>query len=132
MPVDRWLATLPDDTVILELPVPDVNRLWGYETSHQVRSIHHWRHLLNGYSGFLPTAYGNTLVDMATFPDARSIARLRRLSVDYLVVRRRNFSTDEAHAAATAPLVAGRDFAGPQVLGAGLDRSDVFLLRPQP
>ena len=71
MLVDRWLATLPDDTVILELPVPDVQRLWGYETSHQVRSIHHWRHLVNGYSGFLPTAYGNTLVDMATFPDER-------------------------------------------------------------
>jgi hypothetical protein len=132
MPVDRWLATLPDDTVILELPVPDVNRLWGYETSHQVRSIHHWRHLLNGYSGFLPTAYGNTLVDMVTFPDARSIARLRRLSVDYLVVRRRNFSTDDVYARTTAPLFTGRDFADPHAFGTGLDQALVFPLRPQP
>ncbi len=132
MLVDRWLAVLPDDTVILELPVPDVQRLWGYETSHQVRSIHHWRHLVNGYSGFLPTAYGNTLVDMATFPDERSIARLRRLSVDYLVVRRRNFTSDDGYARATAPLLAGRDFGSPQVLGRGLDEAVVFPLRPQP
>jgi hypothetical protein len=28
MPVDRWLATLPEDTVLLELPVPELNQLW--------------------------------------------------------------------------------------------------------
>ena len=130
--VDRWLATLPADTVILELPVPDIQRLWGYETSHQVHSIHHWRHLVNGYSGFLPTAYANTLIDMATFPDERSIARLRRLSVDYLVIRRRNFTSDDAYARATAPLIAGQDFAAPQVMGKGRDETAVFPLRPQP
>ncbi len=43
MPIDRWLATLPADSVILELPVPRLERLWHYETVHQVRSIHHWR-----------------------------------------------------------------------------------------
>lgn len=132
MPVDRWLATLPDDTVILELPVPDLQRLWGYETSHQVHSIHHWRHLLNGYSGFLPTAYANTLVDMATFPDERSIGRLRRLSVDYIVVRRSNFTSDDAYARSTAPLLADRAFGTPLVLGAGAGEAAIFPLRPHP
>jgi hypothetical protein len=132
MVVDRWLATLSDDAVILELPVPSLHRLWLYETSHQARSIHHWRHLVNGYSGFLPTAYANTLVDMETFPDARSIARLRRLSVDYVVVRRRNFAGDDQYAHATAPLLGNPAFAAPQVLGAGLDEAAVFPLTPQP
>jgi hypothetical protein len=118
--------------VILELPVPDLQRLWGYETSHQVHSIHHWRHLLNGYSGFIPTTYANTLVEMATFPDERSLARLRRLSVDYVVVRRGNFTSDDGYARATAPLIADRAFGAPQVLGSGLAEAAVFPLRPQP
>jgi hypothetical protein len=127
MPVDRWLATLPADSVILELPVPRLDRLWGYETWHQVRSIHHWRSLVNGYSGFLPTVYGNTLAAFETFPDADSVARLGRLSVDYVVVRRANFD-DRGYAQVTASLLATPGFGPPQVFGAGRDEAAVFPL----
>lgn len=127
MPVDRWLATTPPDTVILELPVPLLRRLWGHETWHQVQSIHHWRHLVNGYSGFLPTGYANTLADLETFPDDTSTARLRRLSVDFIVVRRRNF--DEAgYARVAAALLAAPGFGAPLVLGAGPDEAAVYPL----
>jgi hypothetical protein len=132
MPVDAWLRTLPADTVILELPVPAPHRLWRFETSHQVRSIHHWRRLVNGYSGFLPDTYANTLVDMQTFPDERSIARLRRLSVDFVIVRRINFPDDDAYARATTPLLGDRAFAAPQVLGRGLEEAAAFPLMPAP
>ena len=128
-PVDRWLATLPDDTVILELPVPAPHALWHYETSHQVRSIHHWRKLVNGYSGFLPTSYGNTLVEMQTFPDRPSIDRLRRLSVDYVVVRRRNFD-DAGYARTAARLIGTAGLGVPRVLGSGLDEAAVYPLLP--
>ena len=131
MVVDRWLATLPDDAVILELPVPVLHQLWGYETLHQVRSIHHWRHLVNGYSGFIPTVYANTLIDMVTFPDERSLGRLRRLSVDYVVVRRINFTSDDGYARATAPLLAERAFGAPLVFGSGLSEAAVFALLPE-
>ncbi|MEO5824031.1 MAG: hypothetical protein ABIT71_26285 [Vicinamibacteraceae bacterium] len=127
MAVDRWLAALPEDTVILELPVPRLQRLWFYEPWHQVRSIHHWRHLLNGYSGFLPTAYGNTLADLETFPDARSVARLGRLSVDYVIVRRSNFD-DRTYARVTAALLATPGFGPPLVVGAGRDEAAVYPL----
>jgi len=127
---DRWLATLPADAVLLELPVPTIHALWGYETWHQVRSIHHWRLLLNGYSGFLPTDYGNTLIALVTFPDTESVARLRRLSVDYVVVRRCNFTSDDAYARTTAPLLISREFGAPLVLGAGRDEAAIFPLRP--
>ncbi len=127
MPVDRWLATLPHDSVILELPVPHLQRLWFYEPWHQVRSIHHWRHLVNGYSGFLPTGYGNTLADLETFPDERSVARLGRLSVDYVIVRRRNFD-DRRYAQVTAALLATPGFGPPQVVGTGRDEAAVYPL----
>jgi hypothetical protein len=131
-PVDRWLASLPADTVLLELPVPRTSRLWGYETTHQVRSIFHWRLLVNGYSGFLPASYANTLVDLETFPDAPSIARLRRLGVDAIVVRRANFASDDAYARVTTPLLTGRDFGPPNVVGDGRDEAVVFELKPGP
>jgi hypothetical protein len=127
MPVDRWLATLPADSVILELPVPRLDRLWGYETWHQVRSIHHWRSLVNGYSGFLPTVYGNTLIAFETFPDPESVARLGRLSVDYVIVRRANFD-DRGYARVTASLLASPGFAAPQVFGTGREEAAVYPL----
>jgi hypothetical protein len=132
MMVDRWLATLPEDTVLLELPLPELDHLWRYETWHQVRSIHHWRRLVNGYSGFIPLSYANTLIDMKTFPDENSIGRLRRLSVDFLVVRRRSFPDDDSYAETTVQLLRVRDFGAPQVFGTGMDEAAVFRLRPAP
>jgi hypothetical protein len=132
MMVDRWLATLPEDTVLLELPVPQIDHLWHHETAHQVRSIHHWRRLVNGYSGFIPRSYANTLIEMETFPDENSIGRLRRLSVGFVVVRRRNFPDDDSYARTAATLLTRRDFGAPQVFGTGLDEAAVFRLRPQP
>jgi hypothetical protein len=129
MPADRWLATLPDDSVILELPVPLASRLWGWESTHELQSTHHWRTLVNGYSGFLPTSYARTLALMETFPDGPSITHLRGLSVDYVVVRRRYFSSDD-YARLCATLIGSRDFGAPQVFGEGLDEAAIFALRP--
>jgi hypothetical protein len=130
-PADRWLATLPADTVILELPVPRLSALWGHETSHQVRSIFHWRRLANGYSGFAPVSYQNLMADMEIFPSADALGRLRRHSVDYVVVRRCNF-TPEAYARLSATLIGVADLGAPIVLGAGEDETAVFPLRPAP
>jgi hypothetical protein len=80
------LASLPPDTVVLHLPVPRTSRLWLHETTYQYFSIFHWRTLVNGYSGFAPPVYLRTLDALRTFPDAESIARLRRLGVGIVVV----------------------------------------------
>ena len=51
-PAQRWLATLPAGTPVLEWPIgpePDVD--------HEFRSTAHWQPLLNGYSGFAPRFY---------------------------------------------------------------------------
>jgi hypothetical protein len=127
---DRWLATLPDDTVLVELPVPELQRLWGYETSHEVRSIHHWRTLVNGYSGFAPREYVRFLAAMTNFPDEESLTRLRVLSVDYVVVRRANFADDDAFARQTRALLGSPAFGAPQFFGDGRDQVAIFPLRP--
>src|SRR5690606_19916326 len=62
-----WLASQPP-TVVLELPVPRPDRLWGAETWHQYFSIYHWQPLANGYSGFAPLSYLRLLEALRRFP----------------------------------------------------------------
>ena len=46
----------------------------------------HWQPLVNGYSGFSPPDYAETATRLEKFPDDRSVDRLRRLNVRYIVV----------------------------------------------
>ena len=41
---------------------------------------------MNGYSGYQPADYLETVEDMDTFPDERSMGRLRQLHVRYILV----------------------------------------------
>lgn len=74
--------------VILELPVPRLDRLPGFDATYQFASASHWYKLINGYSGYYPQVYAETLNVMTNFPDRESIARLQRLDVRYLVIHR--------------------------------------------
>jgi hypothetical protein len=85
---DLFLLTMPLDAVVAEFPMPRPDSLWLYETTHQLRSINHWRRLVNGYSGFVPREYERTLVEVEGFPDARSFRRLREIGVDVVIVNR--------------------------------------------
>ena len=51
---------------------------------------------MNGYSGYYPQVYAETLNRMESFPDDESIARLRRLRVRYVVVHPAFLSKDES------------------------------------
>ncbi len=79
--VYRFLAML-DRAVVIELPVVDVDLAPVY----MYWSTQHWQPLVNGYSGFLPPGYSETLASMRGFPDDRSVERLKRLDVRYIVV----------------------------------------------
>ena len=48
-------------------------------------SIGHWYPLVNGYSGYYPREYSQTVIRMENFPDDRSIAQLRNIGVRYLI-----------------------------------------------
>ncbi len=52
-PIYRYLASLPDSTVIAELPFGD---LW-YNTRYLYFSSFHWRRMVNGFTSFYPASY---------------------------------------------------------------------------
>ncbi len=79
--VYRWLAGVPGQPAVIELPIgaPDV------DAGYMVRSIAHWKWLMNGYTGFAPAAtyvrstfYG--------FPDPASLRLLKELDVRYAIL----------------------------------------------
>jgi hypothetical protein len=80
---------------ILELPVPKLNALPGFEPFYQASSLWHWRPLVNGYSGYYPPDYVETLVGLTSFPDDRSIGRMRGHDVRYVIVHRSYY--DQEH-----------------------------------
>lgn len=84
----QYLASQPPGSVVLELPAPTKEALWLYETTYQLRSIHHWQPLVNGYSGFVPKEYALTLDALRSFPSEAAIDRLRQLDVKFVLLNR--------------------------------------------
>ena len=81
--------------VLVELPMPTSGTMPGRDTDYEYWSTSHWHPLVNGYSGYYPPDYIETLARMQTFPDDESIARLRRLDVRYVIVHCRFYQTDK-------------------------------------
>jgi hypothetical protein len=124
----QWLASQPPGTVVLELPVPSPDALWLYETTYQVRSIHHWQPLINGYSGFAPGGYINTLELLRGFPNEPSVKRLRELGVRFILLNRVFYSGTE-FAALIGTLRALPAFWPPQAFGGGENQIVVVELK---
>jgi hypothetical protein len=80
--------------VVLELPIPRYDALPGYDPTYQVWSLWHWKPLVNGYSGYYPRDYVNTMIRMEIFPETASINRLRAHGVRYIVIHRALFSPE--------------------------------------
>jgi hypothetical protein len=79
--VYRFLRIL-DRAVVIEFPIVD----WDLAPVYMYWSTQHWHRLVNGYSGFSPPDYAETLTRLRGFPDDRAIERLQRLNVRYIVV----------------------------------------------
>jgi hypothetical protein len=117
------IGTLAPGAVI-ELPMPTLSTLPGHEATYAFWSAGHWRKLVNGYSGYYPHVYMETVNAMETFPDTESIARLRRMDVRYIVVhhafydaaRLRQLLDAMLSDAALEPVSATRDPVGPATL----------------
>ena len=92
-PVHAWLAKQPRG-VVAELPMPE--EVPGSDPETSYRSTFHWQPIVNGYSGFAPASYLDRIEDVRRFPDERSITRLRRDGVRYLVVHLEHYPKDEA------------------------------------
>jgi hypothetical protein len=100
--VYRFLKIL-DPAVVVEFPVDS-----SLDPVYMYWSTHHWHPLVNGYSGFSPPDYAETVKRLEHFPDDRSIERLRRLNVRYIVVHE-TFYKPKDHAALLLRLGQRRD-----------------------
>ncbi len=103
--VYRWLATQPDTTIIIELPLRPLWRgismedqltrtyretrdedVYASETYRIYFSTVHHKRMLNGYSGFFPQIYHDQAGLLDNFPSPQSIAMLERQHVRYILI----------------------------------------------
>lgn len=88
-PVYEWLARQTDAGAVIELPMPDEHALPGHDAEFMYASTFHWRRLVNGYSGNVPSSYVEVLREMRTFPSDSGMGLIRRMGVRYVVVHER-------------------------------------------
>jgi hypothetical protein len=92
--VYRLVSSL-ENAVIVELPMPRAYSMPRIDPEYAFWSITHWRPLVNGYSGYVPPAYVDTLNYMEDFPDDKSLARLKQLNVRYVLVHEGLYNSTE-------------------------------------
>jgi hypothetical protein len=92
--VYRWLTRTPPDTVALAIPMGD----WA----NVAASAFHLRRTVNGWASFLPPRYPELVAAMEGFPDRRSVALVRGLRPDVVLVDR-GWLTPERAAALDGP-----------------------------
>jgi hypothetical protein len=91
-PVYRFIARLPAQSAIVELPFGEI----AFETRYMFYSITHWHPLVNGYSGGAPDAYGllaEQLKDPLDAPDV-SWRAVRESRASYIVVHEGSYAAD--------------------------------------
>jgi hypothetical protein len=91
-PVYQWLAARPDDPVVVELPMQDINGITErpayHESVYLVHSTRHWRRLANGYAGIEPAPYVELRDTARRFPSEASLDAFRERGVRYVVLHR--------------------------------------------
>jgi hypothetical protein len=76
---------------LIEFPMADLD----LSVDYMYWSTYHWHPLVNGYSGYKPPDYTETQRLMRTFPDARSLERLRALDVRHIVIHQTYYNEQE-------------------------------------
>ncbi len=92
-PVYRFIASLPSNTVILELPLGEP----AFDIRYMFYSTRHWKPLVNGYSGGEPPDYellDTRLQDITTRPD-RAWQALLDSRATHVIVHEALFVRDE-------------------------------------
>jgi hypothetical protein len=96
-PTGQWLRSSPSAGAVLYLPIGrDVEN-----TPFMVRSMEHWRPIVNGYSGQRPAFYWAVVESLSEFPSDNAYAMLRELDVKFVV----SPSPVDGSGSAASPLV---------------------------
>lgn len=84
--------------VVMELPMPRLDRLPGFDAQYAFWSARHWHPLVNGYSGYYPPEYVRAILRTEGFPREDTVDFAHALGVRYIVVHRAYYQSDEAQA----------------------------------
>ena len=74
-----------EHAVVAEMPFPPSRAIF-MNARYMLNSTRHFKPLLNGYSGFVPSSYYEHYAAVGRFPSEESIAALERLGITHLVV----------------------------------------------
>ena len=96
--VYTWLKDQPGESPTVELPLANYNpktfkdglqyeETWVQrEPLRTYLSTLHWKKLLNGYSGFIPSSYYDAVKATADFPSREAIAFLKKEGIKFIIV----------------------------------------------
>ncbi len=85
------VARLPENAVLVELPMPGRDGDESDEAPAVYFSSYHWRRIVNGYSGNAPPGYRLIREAMENFPSVATLDLLRDLGVEYVLIHGRGY-----------------------------------------
>ncbi len=94
-PIYEDVRSLPEDAVVVELPMPLPLESKASEAVYMYRSRYHGKRLLNGYSGYTPPAAVIANRAMDRFPTQQSLDFLTELGVGFILVHRVGFRPEK-------------------------------------
>jgi len=89
--VYSWLEGRKGDSPTVELPIPLLQNstLWlELDPIRTYYSTMHWKKIMNGYSGFLPTSIYDASAASGSFPSRKSMDFFKKNKIKYIVVHR--------------------------------------------
>ena len=94
-PAYSYLAEKAPKRIPVVAEVPFASRQDAFrETPRMYRSTYGWWNLVNGYASYFPKGYYETRDALNTLPSTKSLAKLRELGVDYVVVHPDEYEED--------------------------------------
>jgi hypothetical protein len=96
--IDRWLASQPTPFVLAEVPLGNPRNLVEWErreTTFMLHATAHWQKTVHGYSGFRSELHERLYLELAQFPDERSLRHLSQLGVTDVVVHSELYAPGE-------------------------------------
>jgi hypothetical protein len=89
--VYQWLAVQAGSEAVLELPI---NNNY-FNLAYMYYSLFHGKSLVNGYNGFVPPDYRETVEIMNSFPDRASLDFIIKNRIKNLIIHGRGYSSDQ-------------------------------------
>ena len=92
-PAYEYLSEKAPGSVVAEVPFASAQDAFR-ETPRMYRSTYGWWRLVNGYASYFPEGYYETRDTLNTLPSSESLAKLRQLGVDYIIVHPEQYEQD--------------------------------------